>query len=84
MLRILYFAQLRELLGRTQEELSLGSSVRDVQGLLMYLRSRGALWEQCLADEARVRVAVNRRMASDATTIGEGDEVALFPPVTGG
>lgn len=83
-MRILYFARLRERLGLEREQLTLAPDVRDVGGLLDCLRARGEHWAETLQDDARVRVAVNCQLASAATPIAEGDEVALFPPVTGG
>jgi molybdopterin synthase sulfur carrier subunit len=64
--------------------LSLPGSVQDVSGLIAWLRTRGGAWERELAPGKPVRVAVNHDMADTATPIGNGDEVAIFPPVTGG
>ena len=79
-----YFARLREAFGMEQEALSLPGIVRDVSGLIAWLRTRGGSWERELAPGKPVRVAVNQDMAEAATPVGNGDEVALFPPVTGG
>lgn len=84
MVQILYFARLRERLGLEREQLTLASGIRDVGGLLDCLRARDERWAEALQDGAYVRVAVNCRLASVTTPIAEGDEVALFPPVTGG
>lgn len=84
MVQILYFARLRERLGLEREQLMLPPDVRDVHGLLGRLRARGEPWSEALQDGAHLRVAVNCRLASGATPIAEGDEIAVFPPVTGG
>lgn len=83
MVEILYFAQLRELLGREREQMMLAPGVRDVRSLMAALRERGAPWGETLRNAA-VRVAVNRTMAGAETPVADGDEIALFPPVTGG
>ena len=56
----------------------------DVAGLIAHLRARGGAWSEALAPGALVRVAVNQEMADAATHVNDGDEVAFFPPVTGG
>lgn len=82
--RILYFARLRETLGREGEDLVLPEKVGDVASLVNFLQSRGGAWATELGGAKVVRVAVNHEMAQAGTRIREGDEIALFPPVTGG
>lgn len=84
MLNILYFARLKETLGQGAERIDLPAGVADVAGLTAWLRARGGVWEQELASARPVRVAVNQDMARGDTPVGDGDEVAFFPPVTGG
>lgn len=84
MLNLLYFARLRETLGQSQEQLALPQGVTDVDGLTHFLRERGAVWAQELAQGKSYRVAVNQDMARGDTPVRDGDEVAYFPPVTGG
>jgi molybdopterin synthase sulfur carrier subunit len=79
-----YFARLREAFGREREKIELPHDVRDVAGLRGWLRSRGEPWERELAPGRPVRIAVNQDMALGDTPVGDGDEVAFFPPVTGG
>lgn len=81
--RILYFAGLRERVGQATEELVLPAAIDTVGKLRAHLAERGAQWVALGAGNS-VRAAVNQRMAGAETTIGEGDEVAFFPPVTGG
>ncbi len=83
-LRILYFASLREKLGRDAEELELPAGVATVAALRAHLRARGGAWAEALADGRLLRAAVNQDMAQPAAAIKAGDEVAFFPPVTGG
>ena len=82
--RVLFFASLREHLGATGEEIELPSSVTTVSALREHLRSRGGAWSEVFAPARNVRAAVNQDMAQAAASIKAGDEVAFFPPVTGG
>ncbi len=83
-LSVLYFARLREALGMAQEDIALNPKLATVAELLEYLRGRGGPWQETLASARLFRVAVNQEMADPATPLKDGDEVALFPPVTGG
>jgi molybdopterin synthase sulfur carrier subunit len=83
-IEVLYFARLREVFGREREQLELPGNVQDVASLAVWLRSRGGIWERELAPGRPVRIAVNQDMAIADTPVRNGDEVAFFPPVTGG
>ena len=83
-LSVLYFARLREALGVAQEDIALNPTLATVAELLEHLRSRGGSWQEALASARLFRVAVNQEVAGPATPLKDGDEVALFPPVTGG
>lgn len=82
-IRILYFASLRERVGQEAEELVLPDGIDTVGKLREYIAARGAAWD-ALAAGKTLRAAVNQHMAPADTALGEGDEVAFFPPVTGG
>jgi molybdopterin synthase sulfur carrier subunit len=82
--KVLYFAGLREQLGKPGEDLELSTVVSTVAGLRTYLMARGGPWQSALAQGKALRVAVNQEMAQPATPVRPGDEVAFFPPVTGG
>jgi len=82
-IRILYFASLREQLGTGEEMLEIDDGQR-VQDLLARLCARGEAWRLALCDNPHMQVAVNQAVAGRDTPIGDGDEVAFFPPVTGG
>jgi molybdopterin synthase sulfur carrier subunit len=83
-MRLLYFAWLRARIGVAEEELPLPPEVRDVAGLVAWLRRRGANYAEALRDSKIVRVAVNQDYVGPDHPLRDGDEVALFPPVTGG
>jgi molybdopterin synthase sulfur carrier subunit len=78
---LLYFASLRESLGCSREQVQLPGGTPTVSSLLDQLRSR---WTEAFAPGKSWRVAVNQQMANLATPLKPGDEVAFFPPVTGG
>jgi molybdopterin synthase sulfur carrier subunit len=81
---LLYFAGLRESLGCSREDFALPSGNSTVAMLVDKLRSRGDRWTDAFAAGKTWRVAVNQRMADLATPVKPGDEIAFFPPVTGG
>ena len=83
-MRLLYFGWVRTRIGIGGEEVEPPESVSDVGALIAWLRARGGGYEEALADVSAVRVAVNQEMAGPDAAIGRGDEVALFPPMTGG
>ena len=84
MITVLYFARLREALGRASEEIALPAEVRDIEGLRAMLIARGGVWAEELAPHRPVRAAINQAMAIGDAVLADGDEVAFFPPVTGG
>ncbi len=83
-LKLLFFAALREQLGVAAESIDLPESVATVEALRSHLTQRGEAWRQALASGRALRVAVNQDMAHASTPVKAGDEVAFFPPVTGG
>ena len=82
--QILYFAVLRDRIGRAEERVVLPAEVGTVRALLAWLHAREPAFA-VLAQEGRtVRVAVNQEFAGPDDPVAPGDEIALFPPVTGG
>ena len=77
-----YFASLREQLGCDSEQLT--SQANTVEQLISELAQRGPLWQTQLADNSRVQIAVNQDIARRNSPLQSDDEVAFFPPVTGG
>jgi molybdopterin synthase sulfur carrier subunit len=80
--RVLYFASLRENLGLADE--SINEAVLNVSELLDLLAERGQLWDEQLRQNMRLQIAVNQSLAKRNTSLSANDEVAFFPPVTGG
>jgi sulfur-carrier protein len=82
--KILYFARLREVLGKAEEELVIPDGVATIGELAEFLRGRGDNWAKELGVGKAVRVAVDLDMANAETPVHGGQEIAFFPPVTGG
>ncbi len=81
--RLRYFARLRESLQMDGETLPLEAPVT-LGELIARLRERGGVWADALSETRPIRAAVNQELASSGSPVRPGDEVALFPPVTGG
>jgi molybdopterin synthase sulfur carrier subunit len=84
MIKVLYFARLREQLGTADEEIEPPAGLQTVGDVAALLRRRGGVWSEVLAEGETVMAAVNQEMARPETAIRDGDELAFFPPVTGG
>ena len=83
-MKLLYFAGIRQKTGIGAETVTLPEEVGDVAGLIDWLRGRGPEFAAAFEDVSALRVAVNQEFADFFTAITATDEVALFPPVTGG
>ena len=83
MIKVLFFASLKETLGCDMLEIDDVDKIDSVAKLTEYLAQQGPLWAKVMA-ENNTLVAVNQTMASRQSTLSCGDEVAFFPPVTGG
>ena len=84
MIHVIYLARLREVLGRSSEEIDPAEAGATVGALVERLSARGGAWAGEFAPGRAVRAAVNQAMATPDTAVRAGDEVAFFPPVTGG
>jgi molybdopterin synthase sulfur carrier subunit len=83
-LKLLYFAWVRQKIGRGEEIVETPGDVRTIGDLAAWLAKRGGGYAQVFADMKRVRAALNQEHADLTAAIKPGDEVAFFPPVTGG
>lgn len=83
-MKVLYFAWLRQRIGRAEDAVDLPRGVGDVRGLVEHLRTLGPGYAQALSDLKTVRVAVNHEYVGFDHKLKPTDEVAFFPPVTGG
>ena len=83
-MKLLYFAWLKTMTGVAEEEVAPPAEVTTVAELLTWLKTRGPGYAEALDDLSALRVAVNQEYARPGDPVAPGDEVALFPPVTGG
>ena len=83
-LEMLYFAWVRERMGRSQEVVEAPAAVTTVAALVDWLAARDEVSAEALADRGRLRAAVDQAFVPLDTGIAGAQEVALFPPVTGG
>jgi len=83
-IQLRFFASVREALGTSQETVALPEHVATVGDVRTWLRERGGVWAEALAEGRALRMACNQQMTDAGTRISEGCEVAFFPPVTGG
>lgn len=84
MLRVLYFASVRESVGVGEELLDPPPELATVSALIDWLATISPAHAAAFADRSRLRAAVDQRFVSLDAALGEPNEVALFPPVTGG
>lgn len=84
MIRVLFFASLRDRLGVAELSVSADEAGDSVASLRRFLAGRGDHWAEALGEGARVLAAINQQMVDMGFTVEDGDEVAFFPPVTGG
>ncbi len=84
MIDLLYFASLREQLATDKEQYETDDQVTTIAELKQQLAQRGGAWAELFTREQGPLCSINQQMASEDSPIKSGDEVAFFPPVTGG
>ena len=81
---VLYFAWVRESIGRGQERVDVPADVTTVAGLIQWLAARGGGYAEALGDPGKLRAAIDQVFVPLDAPLGAAREVAIFPPVTGG
>jgi sulfur-carrier protein len=84
MAQLLYFAWVRERIGRADEHYPLPAGVATVGALMDALIARGGGYVDALAEREKIRIAVNQAYVGETFPVSDVDEIAFFPPVTGG
>jgi len=83
-IKVLYFAQLREKFGLSEEDIQLPETVRTARELIVLLSIRGGVWSETFDGSQAFRIAMNQEMIPLDTPLIDGAELAIFRPVTGG
>lgn len=83
-MKILYFARIRQIAGKSSEEVEVPASVATVSDLIEHLSARDESVAAALADRRTLRAAVDQNHVALDAAIAGAREVAFFPPVTGG
>ncbi len=83
-MKILYFARLRQIIGRGQDVLDLPAEVKSIRALIDYLKGRDERVAEALSDLRTLKVAINQKHSSLDASLDGATEIAFFPPVTGG
>ena len=83
-LKLVYFAWVRERVGRTEEEVEVPEGTATVADLVRWLKGRGEEYAHAFENEAVVRAAINHTHVKPEAAIGGAREIAFFPPMTGG
>ena len=84
MIEVHYFARFRELLDCESESIDFDSNLNNAEQLMLKLSTRGGSWSDVFNEKNKIMIAINQEMVHSDTLIQDGDEVAFFPPVTGG
>jgi molybdopterin synthase sulfur carrier subunit len=83
-IKVLYFARIKESVNYSTEDIVLPADVNTVVALKTLLAERGEVWADLFSGKQVVRAAINHELVDDIMALKDGDEVAFFPPVTGG
>ncbi len=83
-MKLVYFAWVRQKVGRSEETVDVPDGTRTVGDVAAWLKSRGDGYAEAFADLKRVRAAVNQEHSDLSAPVRPDDEIAFFPPVTGG
>ena len=84
MLKILYFSHLREQLGRECDDLVLPERVANVAELIEFLKNADPVVNDIFKSTPKILVAINQVVVSRDSKVTQNDEIAFFPPMTGG
>lgn len=83
-IKVLYFARIKEAVSYSTEDIVLPDDISTITALKHFLAKRGDVWANLFNAKQTIRAAINHELVDNMASIKSGDEVAFFPPVTGG
>lgn len=83
-IKLFYFAKVREVLGIDREEIDVETDIKTLAELIAFLKLRGSQWQSIFDMSSSYRMAINQELAEPSHSINANDEIAFFPPITGG
>ena len=83
-MKILYFSWIKDKLGKSHEEMQLNDNIKTVNDLIILLKKNNENYEDVFKDTSSIKVSINMETARFEDSIHDNDEVAFFPPMTGG
>ena len=83
-MKVLYFSWIKDKLGKSYEEIQVNDNIETVNDLITFLKQTNESYKDVFKDTSTIKVSINMETASFKDTINNNDEVAFFPPMTGG
>jgi sulfur-carrier protein len=84
MIKLVYFAWVRERVGKPEETLDLPVTIKTISDLIAWLKTRGEEYEYAFENGPLIRAALDKQHVHHETPISGAKEIAFFPPMTGG
>ena len=83
-MKILYFSWIKDKIGKTHEDIQIKDNIKTIDDLIAYLKKSNESYEEVFKDTSSIKVSINMETANFKDQINNNDEVAFFPPMTGG
>ena len=83
-MKILYFSWIKDKIGKTHEDIQIKDNIKTIDDLIAYLKKSNESYEKVFKDTSSIKVSINMETANFKDQINNNDEVAFFPPMTGG
>ena len=83
-MKILYFSWIKDKIGKTHEDIDIRDNIKTIEDLIAFLKKSNESYEEVFKDISSIKVSINMETANFKDQINNNDEVAFFPPMTGG
>ena len=83
-MKILYFSWIKDKIGKTHEDIDIRDNIKTIEELIAFLKKSNESYEEVFKDTSSIKVSINMETADFKDQINNNDEVAFFPPMTGG